>query len=122
MVRTASPTSSEASRSTWRRSIGEAPCRCAIGIRRESGGNAQAPQSLTVKELLDTRSRSGLRAGQSGPLINMESTMLGWALTFLIVAIIAGLPYTTLRDVIFAHPTMAEGLISLLANVPLAAK
>jgi pyruvate/2-oxoglutarate dehydrogenase complex dihydrolipoamide dehydrogenase (E3) component len=28
------------------------------------------------------------------------------------------LPYTTLRDVIFAHPTMSEGLNQLLANVP----
>jgi pyruvate/2-oxoglutarate dehydrogenase complex dihydrolipoamide dehydrogenase (E3) component len=37
------------------------------------------------------------------------------------VAIIAGLPYTALRDAIFAHPTMAEGLIPLLANVPPAA-
>jgi pyruvate/2-oxoglutarate dehydrogenase complex dihydrolipoamide dehydrogenase (E3) component len=37
------------------------------------------------------------------------------------VAMIAGLPYTALRDAIFAHPTMAEGLISLLAKVPPAA-
>ena len=25
-------------------------------------------------------------------------------------AMLAGLPYTSLRDAIFAHPTMAEGL------------
>ena len=29
------------------------------------------------------------------------------------IAMIAGLPYTALRDAIFAHPTMAEGLIPL---------
>src|SRR5262249_19052472 len=33
------------------------------------------------------------------------------------VAMIAGLPYTALRDNIFAHPTMAEGLIQLFSSV-----
>ena len=34
------------------------------------------------------------------------------------VAMIAGLPYTALRDAIFTHPTMLEGLIPLFADVP----
>ncbi len=34
---------------------------------------------------------------------------------------IAGLPYTALRDAIFTHPTMLEGLIPLFTNVPAAA-
>lgn len=34
-------------------------------------------------------------------------------------AMLAGLPYTGLRDAILAHPTMAEGLGPLFANVPL---
>jgi hypothetical protein len=33
-------------------------------------------------------------------------------------AILAKLPYQALRDAILAHPTMAEGLGSLLENVP----
>jgi pyruvate/2-oxoglutarate dehydrogenase complex dihydrolipoamide dehydrogenase (E3) component len=33
-------------------------------------------------------------------------------------AILGNLPYTTLRDAIFTHPTAAEGLNVLLANVP----
>jgi pyruvate/2-oxoglutarate dehydrogenase complex dihydrolipoamide dehydrogenase (E3) component len=33
-------------------------------------------------------------------------------------AMVGGLPYTTLRDAIFTHPTPAEGLTVLLANVP----
>jgi pyruvate/2-oxoglutarate dehydrogenase complex dihydrolipoamide dehydrogenase (E3) component len=33
-------------------------------------------------------------------------------------AMLAGLPYTGLRDAILAHPTMAEGLGSLFAEVP----
>jgi pyruvate/2-oxoglutarate dehydrogenase complex dihydrolipoamide dehydrogenase (E3) component len=34
------------------------------------------------------------------------------------MAILAGLPYTGLRDAILTHPTMAEGLGSLFSNVP----
>jgi pyruvate/2-oxoglutarate dehydrogenase complex dihydrolipoamide dehydrogenase (E3) component len=34
------------------------------------------------------------------------------------VAMIAGLPYTALRDAIFTHPTLLEGLNFLFANVP----
>jgi pyruvate/2-oxoglutarate dehydrogenase complex dihydrolipoamide dehydrogenase (E3) component len=34
------------------------------------------------------------------------------------IAMLAGLPYTALRDAIFAHPTMLEGLIPLFGNVP----
>jgi pyruvate/2-oxoglutarate dehydrogenase complex dihydrolipoamide dehydrogenase (E3) component len=33
-------------------------------------------------------------------------------------AILAGMPYTGLRDAIIAHPTMAEGLGALFSNVP----
>lgn len=34
------------------------------------------------------------------------------------VAMLAGLPYTALRDAIFTHPTITEGLIPLFSNVP----
>jgi pyruvate/2-oxoglutarate dehydrogenase complex dihydrolipoamide dehydrogenase (E3) component len=33
-------------------------------------------------------------------------------------AMLGRLPYTVLRDAIFAHPTMSEGLKALFANVP----
>jgi pyruvate/2-oxoglutarate dehydrogenase complex dihydrolipoamide dehydrogenase (E3) component len=33
-------------------------------------------------------------------------------------AMLSQLPYTVLRDAIFTHPTMAEGLVYLLASVP----
>lgn len=36
-------------------------------------------------------------------------------------AMLAGLPYTALRDSILAHPTMAEGLTVLFANAPVPA-
>jgi hypothetical protein len=33
-------------------------------------------------------------------------------------AMLAGLPFLKLRDAVIAHPTMAEGLGPLFANVP----
>ena len=36
---------------------------------------------------------------------------------FVPVAMLAGLPYTVLRDAIFTHPTMLEGLIPLFSAV-----
>jgi len=35
------------------------------------------------------------------------------------IAMIAGLPYTALRDAILAHPTLAEGLMVLFSSVPI---
>jgi hypothetical protein len=34
------------------------------------------------------------------------------------IAMIAGLPYTALRDAILTHPTLVEGLIPLLSSTP----
>jgi hypothetical protein len=34
------------------------------------------------------------------------------------LAMLAGQPYTILRDAIFAHPTMTEGLKALFMSVP----
>ena len=36
------------------------------------------------------------------------------------IAIVAGLPYTTLRDTVLAHPTLTEGLHSLFSSAPTA--
>jgi len=33
------------------------------------------------------------------------------------VAMLAGLPYSTLRDAVFTHPTMAEGLVFLFSEL-----
>lgn len=33
-------------------------------------------------------------------------------------AMLAGMPYTGLRDAIITHPTMAEGLVALFSNIP----
>ena len=42
----------------------------------------------------------------------------GEVLAVVQTAMIAGLPYTALRDAILTHPTMAEGLNVLLTSVP----
>jgi hypothetical protein len=34
------------------------------------------------------------------------------------IAMIAGLPYTALRDAVLTHPTLVEGLIPLFSSIP----
>jgi pyruvate/2-oxoglutarate dehydrogenase complex dihydrolipoamide dehydrogenase (E3) component len=46
----------------------------------------------------------GAEAGEVMPVVQM--------------AMLAGLPYTDLRDAVLTHPTMAEGLGPLFSNVP----
>ena len=41
----------------------------------------------------------------------------GEVMSVIQVAMQAGLPYTALRDMVFAHPTMAEGLNDLFARI-----
>lgn len=38
------------------------------------------------------------------------------------VAMLGGMPFTSLRDAILTHPTMAEGLVALFADVPAASR
>jgi pyruvate/2-oxoglutarate dehydrogenase complex dihydrolipoamide dehydrogenase (E3) component len=42
----------------------------------------------------------------------------GDVMTTVQMAMLAGLPYTTLRDAVLTHPTMTEGLVQLLLGVP----
>lgn len=48
----------------------------------------------------------------------MLGTEAGEVVAVVQTAMLAGLPYTGLRDAILTHPTMAEGLTVLFANVP----
>jgi pyruvate/2-oxoglutarate dehydrogenase complex dihydrolipoamide dehydrogenase (E3) component len=66
-----------------------------------------------MKALLDTHSDRILGFTMLGP----EAGEVGAVVQ---TAMLAGLPYTGLRDAIFTHPTMAEGLNVLFANVPAA--
>jgi len=42
----------------------------------------------------------------------------GDVMTVVQMAMLAGLPYTAVRDAVITHPTMPEGLTVLLSNVP----
>jgi pyruvate/2-oxoglutarate dehydrogenase complex dihydrolipoamide dehydrogenase (E3) component len=64
-----------------------------------------------LKALIDTKSDRIL--GFTALAINA-----GEIIAAVQVAMIAGLPYTALRDAIFTHPTLLEGLIPLFAGVP----
>jgi len=64
-----------------------------------------------MKALLDTRTDRILGFTMFGP-------EAGEVMAVVQTAMLAGLPYTGLRDAILAHPTMAEGLGPLFATVP----
>ena len=63
-----------------------------------------------MKALLDTRSDRILG-------FTMLGANAGEVIAVVQTAMLAGLPYTGLRDAILTHPTMAEGLNVLFANV-----
>ena len=48
----------------------------------------------------------------------MFGVMAGEVMATVQVAMLAGLPYTTLRDAVFTHPTMLEGLTPLFSAAP----
>jgi pyruvate/2-oxoglutarate dehydrogenase complex dihydrolipoamide dehydrogenase (E3) component len=48
----------------------------------------------------------------------MFGVMAGEVMATVQIAMLAGLPYTALRDAVFTHPTMLEGLLPLFSGVP----
>jgi pyruvate/2-oxoglutarate dehydrogenase complex dihydrolipoamide dehydrogenase (E3) component len=64
-----------------------------------------------MKVLIDTKSDQILG-------FTMFGASAGEVMTTVQLTMLAGLPYTTLRDAIIAHPTMPEGLVFLLLAVP----
>ncbi len=64
-----------------------------------------------MKALVDTRSDRVLGFTMFGP-------EAGEVMAAVQTAMLAGMPYTGLRDAILAHPTMAEGLNGLFSAVP----
>ncbi len=101
------------------------------GVQNESEANAKGIDYRIVKipmsSVLRMQTLSELR-GFIKMLIAVETdhilglTVFGFdaseILAVVQTAMLAGLPYTTLRDTMFTHPTPAEGLTVLLANVP----
>jgi pyruvate/2-oxoglutarate dehydrogenase complex dihydrolipoamide dehydrogenase (E3) component len=48
----------------------------------------------------------------------MFGVMAGEVMATVQVAMLGKMPYTALRDAVFTHPTMLEGLIPLFSAVP----
>jgi len=84
---------------------------------------AKLPMSAVLRAMTISETRGFMKA-----LIDTKSdhilgfTMFGAGagdiMTTVQMTMLAGLPYTALRDAVIAHPTMSEGLIPLFSNVP----
>jgi pyruvate/2-oxoglutarate dehydrogenase complex dihydrolipoamide dehydrogenase (E3) component len=80
----------------------------------------------SMNNVLRTRTLSETRGFMKALIDAGSDRILGFAafgvgagetLATVQVAMLAGLPYTELRDAIFTHPTLSEGLIPLFSNV-----
>jgi pyruvate/2-oxoglutarate dehydrogenase complex dihydrolipoamide dehydrogenase (E3) component len=94
-------------------------------------GIAYRLAKIPMTTVLRTRTLSETR-GFMKALIDIQSDRIlgftvfgveaGETIATVQVAMLAGLPYTALRDGIFTHPTLLEGLIPLFSAVPPAVK
>jgi pyruvate/2-oxoglutarate dehydrogenase complex dihydrolipoamide dehydrogenase (E3) component len=76
---------------------------------------------LRTRTLSETRGFMKALIATDSDLIlgfTMFGVMAGEVMATVQIAMLAGLPYTALRDAIFTHPTMLEGLIPLFSAVP----
>jgi pyruvate/2-oxoglutarate dehydrogenase complex dihydrolipoamide dehydrogenase (E3) component len=82
---------------------------------------------LPIVAVLRTRTTSETRGFMKALVAADGDRILGFAMigadagevmAVVQTAMLAGMPYTGLRDAILAHPTMAEGLGGLFSNVP----
>ena len=80
----------------------------------------KASLSGIVQEMQNSLFRTGfstiVRESQDASCALMNEA--GEVVATVQTAMLAGLPYSGLRDAVLAHPTMAEGLDPLLSNVP----
>jgi pyruvate/2-oxoglutarate dehydrogenase complex dihydrolipoamide dehydrogenase (E3) component len=92
-----------------------------------AGNIAYRVASLPMAAVLRTRTLSEPRGFMKAIIDAHSDRILGFSafgpeagelMGTVQVAMLGGQPYTTLRDAVFAHPTMTEGLESLFAGVP----
>jgi pyruvate/2-oxoglutarate dehydrogenase complex dihydrolipoamide dehydrogenase (E3) component len=83
---------------------------------------ARLPMSAVLRAETTNETQGFMKA-----LVGSDDRILGFTMigaeagevmTVVQTAMLAGLPYPKLRDAVIAHPTMAEGLGPLFANVP----
>jgi pyruvate/2-oxoglutarate dehydrogenase complex dihydrolipoamide dehydrogenase (E3) component len=86
---------------------------------------------IPMEEVLRTRTLSETRGFLKALVETDSDRILGFAafgvdageiMSSVQIAMIAGLPYTALRDAILAHPTLLEGLGPLFSSVPSVSK
>ena len=83
---------------------------------------ATMPMSHVARALEMDESRGIMKAvvdGATGQILGAAVLGIegGEVATFFQLAIMGGLPYTTLRDAVFSHPTLAESLNNLFAKM-----
>lgn len=105
-----------------------------IGLSETEARQKNIPYRLTkipMTAALRTRTLSETRGFMKGLIDAKSDRILGFTafgveageiMAAVQVAMLSGLPYTTLRDMIFTHPTLAEGLVALFSAVPPAPK
>jgi len=83
---------------------------------------AKMPMGMVLRAHTLSQTRGFMKA-----LIGADDRILGFTafgadasepMAVVQTAMLGGMPYTVLRDTIWTHPTMAEGLIGLFANPP----
>jgi len=101
-----------------------------VGLSETEAKAQGVPYRLTkvpMKAVLRTRTLSETRGFMKALIDTKSDRILGFSafgvgageiMATVQVAIIGGLPYTALRDAIFTHPTLPEGLIPLFSAVP----
>ncbi|MDB5341192.1 MAG: merA 2 [Planctomycetaceae bacterium] len=75
--------------------------------------------ALRTRTLSETRGFMKALIGDNDQILGftMFGVEAGEVMAIVQVAMTAGLPYTTLRDSVLTHPTMAEGLVALFSAV-----
>lgn len=94
----------------------------ARAVQRWNVRVAKMPMSLVARALEVDESRGFMKAvvdGDSGQILGAAILGIegGETMSVLEVAMMGKLPYTALRDAIFAHPTLAESLNNLFATL-----
>jgi pyruvate/2-oxoglutarate dehydrogenase complex dihydrolipoamide dehydrogenase (E3) component len=100
---------------------------CTGGTERRRGAVEARVAKLPMSAVLRTHTIDERQGFMKALVAARDDRILGFtmigaeageAMAVVQMAILAGLPYTNLRDAVLAHPTMAEGLGPLFSNVP----
>ena len=101
-----------------------------IGLNEVQARDSGVPvrvATLPVQQILRTETTGETRGFMKALVHAQRDDILGFTMfgadagevmAVVQTAMLAGMPYTGLRDAILAHPTMAEGLGGLFSNVP----